>query len=61
MSAKAKSSNLHAEKVPHLTAADFKKTIASVRRMGPVRLHESLIQAGILTKAGKLAKRYRSE
>jgi hypothetical protein len=47
--------------IPHLTAADFKRTVESVRRMTRTELHQSLVEAGILTKSGKLAKRYRTE
>ena len=61
MAAKSKSQNLHAPAVPHLTAADFKQVLDSVRKMSRENLHESMVKAGILTKTGKLAKRYRSE
>lgn len=44
-----------------LTAADFRKVIRAVRKMTPAEIHISMVNAGILTKSGKLSRRYQRE
>jgi hypothetical protein len=57
---------LHSAKTRHSGASvryvsneDFSKTIASIRKMSSAEVVQSLKEAGILTRSGKLAAGYR--
>lgn len=45
--------------VRYVSDEDFSKTIASIRKMSSAEVVQSLKEAGILTRSGKLAAGYR--